>query len=76
MLRELVDDYFARRISRVEYLAQRHILMERIDRDFNGEGITNRPSSDITQPKKAVFTDDADTAITNIPTNIKNTDNR
>jgi hypothetical protein len=36
-LRELVTDYLDHRVSRVEYLASRRVLLDRIDREFNGE---------------------------------------
>lgn len=52
MLRELVDSYFEDRLSRVEYLAQRRTLLDRIDREFNGDDETNGwPESDTTQPQ-------------------------
>lgn len=41
LLRELVEEYFEHRMSRVEYLAQRRALLDRIDREFNGEGISS-----------------------------------
>jgi hypothetical protein len=37
LLRQLVTDYLDDRVSRVEYLASRRDLLDRIDRDFNGE---------------------------------------
>lgn len=51
LLRELVSDYFEQRLSRVEYLAQRRRILDRIDREFNGEEYSNGwPEPDITQP--------------------------
>lgn len=52
MLRELVDEYFEHRLTRVEYLAQRRGLLDRIDHEFNGDDITSGwPESDTTQPQ-------------------------
>lgn len=51
LLRELVADYLEQRISRVEYLAQRRGILDRIDHEFNGEDDTSGwPEPDITQP--------------------------
>ena len=41
MLRQLVDEYFDHRLGRVEYLAQRRSLLDRIDHEFNGDVNTN-----------------------------------
>jgi len=37
VLRQMVSDYLEHRISRVEYLAQRRGLLDRVDREFNGD---------------------------------------
>ena len=37
MLRHLVEDYFDQRLTRIEYVAQRRSLLDRIDHEFNGE---------------------------------------
>lgn len=37
LLRQMVTDYLEQRMSRVEYLAQRRGLLDRIDREFNGD---------------------------------------
>lgn len=37
LVRELLDDYFEHRVSRFEFLAKRRALMDRIDREFNGD---------------------------------------
>lgn len=51
LLREVVADYFEQRLSRVEYLAQRRGILDRIDHEFNGEDYSNGwPEPDITQP--------------------------
>lgn len=51
MLRHLVDDYFEHRLSRVEYIAQRRSLLDRIDYEFNGDLNSNGwPEPDATQP--------------------------
>lgn len=51
LLREVVADYFERRLTRVEYLAQRRGILDRIDHEFNGEDRSNGwPEPDITQP--------------------------
>ena len=51
MLRHLVDDYFEHRLGRVEYLAQRRSLLDRIDHEFNGDVASNGwPEPDSTQP--------------------------
>lgn len=51
LLREIVADYLEERISRVQYLAQRKSLLDRIDHEFNGEDDTSGwPEPDITQP--------------------------
>ncbi len=50
LLREIVVDYFEQRLTRVEYLAQRRGLLDRIDHEFNGEDdSTTWPESDITE---------------------------
>lgn len=52
LLRQLVDNYFDEQLSRVEYVAQRRALLERIDYEFNGDFHTSGwPESDITQPR-------------------------
>lgn len=52
LLRELVDNYFDEQISRVEYVAQRRALLDRIDYEFNGDVVTSGwPESDTTQPR-------------------------
>ena len=51
LLREVVADYFEHRLSRVEYLAQRRGILDRIDHEFNGDSQSNGwPEPDITQP--------------------------
>lgn len=51
LLREVVADYFEQRLTRVEYLAQRRGILDRIDHEFNGEDHSNGwPEPDITQP--------------------------
>ncbi len=51
LLREVVTDYLERRLSRVQYLAQRRGILDRIDHEFNGEDEPNGwPEPDITQP--------------------------
>lgn len=37
LLRQIVIDYLEHRTSRVEYAAQRRDLLDRIDREFNGD---------------------------------------
>lgn len=37
LVRQLVADYLDQRLGRVEYLAQRRGLLDRMDRDFNGD---------------------------------------
>lgn len=50
LLREIVVDYFEHRISRVEYLAQRRGVLDRVDHEFNGEDETTYwPQPDITE---------------------------
>lgn len=58
MLRRLVNDYFDQRVDRVEYFTQRRDILDRIDRDFNGEGGSSRSlgvkelqDGDVTQPQ-------------------------
>ncbi len=52
MLRHLVDDYFDHRLSRVEYLAQRRSLFDRIDHEFNGDVESNGwPEPESSQPQ-------------------------
>ncbi len=64
LLRELVMDYFERRLSRVEYLAQRRSLLDRVDHEFNGPSEESSwPEPDDTQP--AQFEEVHD--ITNVP---------
>lgn len=52
LLRQMVTDYLEHRMSRVEYLAQRRGLLDRIDREFNGDDQSSGwPTSDtVTQP--------------------------
>lgn len=51
LLREIVDDYFEHRLSRVEYVAQRRGILDRIDHEFNGvEDTSGWPEPDLTQP--------------------------
>lgn len=55
LLRQLAEDYFEHRLTRVEYLAQRRDILDRIDREFNGEDDTSEwpecdTSLDVTQP--------------------------
>lgn len=55
LLRQVADDYFEHRLTRVEYLAQRRDILDRIDREFNGEDGTSGSSEsdingDVTQP--------------------------
>lgn len=51
LIREIVTDYLEERISRVEYLAQRRSLLDRIDHEFNGEDVSSGwPEPEITQP--------------------------
>lgn len=51
LLHQLVADYFDQRISRVEYLALRRSLLDRIDHEFNGELTTNGwPEPESSQP--------------------------
>ncbi len=38
LVRELLNEYFEHRITRVEYLTRRRSLMDQIDREFNGDG--------------------------------------
>ncbi len=52
MLRHLVDDYFDHHLSRVEYLAQRRSLFDRIDHEFNGDVECNGwPEPESSQPQ-------------------------
>ena len=41
LVRQLVADYLDQRLGRVEYLAQRRGLLDRMDRDFNGDESTS-----------------------------------
>lgn len=51
LLREVVADYFEQRLTRTEYVALRHQILNRIDREFNGEDENDgEEESDITQP--------------------------
>jgi len=51
LLRSLVNDYFEARISRVEYLAGRRSILDRVDHEFNGEAdVTQWPDADTTLP--------------------------
>lgn len=51
LLRKVVADYLEERISRVEYLAQRHSVLDRIDHEFNGEeDPSGSPELDATEP--------------------------
>jgi hypothetical protein len=52
LLRQIVTDYLEHRMSRVEYLAQRRGLLDRIDREFNGDDQSSGwPTSDtVNQP--------------------------
>ena len=55
LLRELVDDYLAQHLSRIEYVTQRRDILDRIDFEFNGELTTNgRSELDITQPQRPI----------------------
>lgn len=38
LVRELLNEYFEHRLTRVEYLTRRRSLMDQIDREFNGDG--------------------------------------
>lgn len=50
LLREIVADYFDHRLTRVEYLAQRRGVLDRIDYEFNGEtDKTQWPEPDVTE---------------------------
>ena len=51
LLREVVSDYFEKRLTRTEYLALRHQILSKIDHEFNGEDdCTEEEESDVTQP--------------------------
>lgn len=45
-MRQIVTDYLAHRISRVEYVAQRRVLLDRIDREFNGDNYSPSLATD------------------------------
>ncbi len=66
LVRELLDDYFERRLSRYEYLARRRALMDRIDREFNGDTVAQHWFDDdlagfINQPDTTAVADNAKT---------------
>jgi hypothetical protein len=67
LLREIIVDYFDQRISRVEYLAERRSILDRVDHEFNGAKDTSGwPEPDVTQP--------ADCCISQINTLLPNDD--
>lgn len=52
LLREVVADYFEKRLTRTEYLALRRKILTSIDHEFNGENPTSlEDDSDVTRPR-------------------------